>query len=424
MSHPLASLRHVYDVEPPTGSAGDPATPGDSVEAELLRGMRRVLDARPAASPSESVVQAVLDQARSASSAARPLYAAYESTAPLTGEAEVLRQSRTVLDRALASRPRPRPSAEVEALILARAADASSVTRDAAPDTLELTPVAAAYGLATSDSAEAALLGSTRDALDRLPTHQPDASTLDAILAQAALAPSPREASPAVAPDRAAAAPASRRRRAGGLWAGSVALLAVALIALVAFPFGEPETETDAALSPVASLAQDAELAPADDEADAVDSSREAAPQTSAPLAMGPATGLVQRSAPRGPSASDLTPVRAERRATSPSTLAQPPSTSSETEIVPADASLVDASQASSGTVPEWDVSDDVRLLSLRLQELRRQNQGLTWDQPAEAFGAPATTNSTQPGVRAVREGSAPARAQVRVRSDSARSNQ
>ncbi|MEO0559948.1 MAG: hypothetical protein AAF170_17405 [Bacteroidota bacterium] len=458
MSHPLASLRHVYDVEPPTGSAGDPPTAGDPVETELLRGMRRVLDARPSFSPSESAAQAVLDEAIAASSTAQPLYAAYASTSPLTGEAEVLRQSRTLLDRAIASHPPPRPSSDVEALILARAAEASSVARDAAPDAIELAPIAAAYGLATSTGVEAALLASTRDALDRLPTrqpdasaldavraeaafvattrdaldrlptHQPDASTLEAILAQAALASAPHEASPAqtTAPDRAAAAPSDRRRRMGGIWIGSAALMAVVLIGVFAFPFGETGVDTESALADAAPVAAQSEPAPSDADAGAVELAEEVTPNASAPFAAASPARVVQRSAPRGPSASELTPVRAERGATNDFTASSLPSVPSEAdaasfeEAVPASATQA----GEGGAVPQWDVSDDVRLLSLRLQELRRQNEGLAWDEPAEAFGAPVATESVQPGIQAVREGAAPARAQVRVRSDSARSNQ
>ena len=418
MSHPLAPLRHVYDVEPPTGSAGDPATLGDPVETELLRGMRRVLDARPSDSPSESVIAAVLDRATSASASAQSLYDAYAASAPLTGEAELLRQSREVLDRARVSRPQPRPSDAVEALILARAADATQVQRDVVPESLELAPVAAVYGLATNDSAEAALLGSTRDALDRLPIHQPDASTLDAILAQAALASSPSkpEAIVQVAPDRVAVAPAARRRRMGGIWAGSAALVAVALIAVFAFPFDEA-VETEAVLADASPVAAQAEQAPTDADADVVELAEESLPAASAPLAAVPPARIVQRTAPRGPSASDVTPVRAERRAASPR-----PASPSVAATPLEEAALADAASNSAST-PEWDVSDDVRLLSLRLQELRRQNQGLSWDEPAEAFGAPAASGTTQPGIQAVREGAVPARALVRVRSDSARSN-
>ncbi|GAB5534553.1 MAG: hypothetical protein Rubg2KO_08020 [Rubricoccaceae bacterium] len=452
MSHPLAPLRHVYDVEPPTGSAGDPATLGDPVETELLRGMRRVLDARSTSSPGAPTLQNVLDQALAASSSAQALYTACESSTPLDGEAELLRQSLTVLDRAIASSPRSRPSADAEALVLARAAEASRIVRDDVPDVSELTPVAAAYGLATSNNAEAALVASmrdaldrlptrqpdtsavdavraeaafvatTRDALDRLPTHQPAASTLDAILAQAALASAPRESAPVVAPaaDRAAAAPRERRRRTGGIWIGSAALMAVVLIGVFAFPFGDSELDAGSALADAAPVAVPSEPTPTDSEADAVELAEESVPD--APLAAASPARMVQRSAPRGPAASDVTPVRAERRIASPLAAAPPPSPSAEASF--ADVDLVSATPAQEGgTVPEWDVSDDVRLLSLRLQELRRQNEGLAWDEPAEAFGAPATTGSTQPGIQAVREG-APARAQVRVRSDSARSNQ
>ena len=60
---------------------------------------------------------------------------------------------------------------------------------------------------------------------------------------------------------------------------------------------------------------------------------------------------------------------------------------------------------------PAWDTPDDVRALSLRLRTL--DDDALAWDEPAEAFGAPAPASlDATPGVQAVRAG-APARARV-----------
>ena len=452
MPNPLAPLRHVYDVEPPT-PAGDPAPPADPVETALLGQMRHVLDACPSESPRRAAVEAVLDRAAAgstahaslgslsraldaqpsespsdaavgavlaraadASSSTQSVRDAYAATGPLAGEAEVLRQSRLVLDRAVATRPHSRPSSDVEALVLARAADASGVVPDAVPSDLALRPVAAAYGLATEAGVEATLLASTSDALQRLPVRQPEAATLDAVLAQAALASAPAEspadAAPAPAADRAAAPLVASRRRSRGLWAGSAALLAAAIIAFVMFPTASPSNELEAVAS-VADL-------PADAESDSAPASAEpatpVAPQPAPALAAAaPAPRVVQRTAPRGPSASELTPVRAQR-AVSP-----PPAAGPTSPRAPDTEALAD--ELATASVPAWDVEDDVRVLSLRLQELRRQNQGLAWDESAEAFGAPASGASATPGIQAVREGAAPARAQIRVRADSARSN-
>ena len=421
MSHPLAPLRHVYDEEPPL-TAGDPAADAP-VETALLDQMRRVLDARPAASPSGAALDAVAERARTASRAAGPLYAAYAASAPLDGEAEVLRQSRVALDRAIASQPRPRPSDDVEARILARAAEASGLERDAAPADPALAPVAAAYGLAGAGDAvsvEATLLASTRVALGRLPIAQPDAATLDAILAQAALASAParpQTAPPGPAADRRAAdrraAPLTSRRR-SGIWAGTAAVLAAVVAAVLFFPSAPSGTEsvTESA-SPLAAVA-DVSAKPEADVAGASEESVAAPPADPAPVAS--AARTLARTAPRGPAASDPAPPAgpppvAARRAASAGIAAATPRSD--------EASALDV-----GTATAWDVDDDVRLLSLRLQELRRQNEGLAWDEPAEAFGAPAPDGTRLPGVQAVREGAAPARARVRVRSDSARIDQ
>ena len=453
MPHPLAPLRHVYDVEPPT-PAGDAASPADPVETALLGEMRRVLDARPREAPSRSAVEAVLDRAAARSAAhpaldavgraldaqpkaspsdaaleavlaraaaaslpAQSVRDAYAATGPLAGEAEVLRQSRLVLDRAVALHPRPRPSSDVESRILARAAEASAVVPDDAPSDLALRPVAAAYGLATEPGVEAALLASTSDALQRLPRRQPDAATLDAVLAQAALASASPAAPPAArapAADRAAAPLASRRRR-RGVWAGSAALLAAVVIAFLMVPTGPPSIEAESVAEPADLAAADAPApapapAPAEPEADAA-----AAPPAPALAAAVPAPRVVQRTAPRGPSAPEFTPVQASRPAA--------PSASPTARSAPEAATLAAERAPAPASVPAWDVDDDVRLLSLRLQELRRQNEGLAWDESAEAFGAPAGAAGATPGVQVVREGAAPARAQIRVRADSARSN-
>lgn len=65
-----------------------------------------------------------------------------------------------------------------------------------------------------------------------------------------------------------------------------------------------------------------------------------------------------------------------------------------------------------------WNAPDDVRLLSLRLRQLREQNEGLTWDEPAAPLGAPSAVGVSQmtPGVQAVREESSPVRVRVRMR--------
>jgi hypothetical protein len=70
---------------------------------------------------------------------------------------------------------------------------------------------------------------------------------------------------------------------------------------------------------------------------------------------------------------------------------------------------------------PSWEVDDDLRALSLRLQELDRETEGVVLGGASEAFGMPAVgpTSALAPGVQAVREGAPPAR--VRYRPDSSR---
>ena len=194
------------------------------------------------------------------------------------------------------------------------------------------------------------------------------------------------------------------------------------------FPTGSPTDELED-VAAVADLPAEAETEPSPAPAP-VELATPAVPQPAPALAaVTPAPRVVRRTAPRGPSASEFTPVRAQR-AVSP-----PPAASPASRSVPEAEALADGQPrpggelatvpaAVSASVPAWDVDDDVRVLSLRLQELRRQNQGLVWDESAEAFGAPADAAGAAPGVQTVREGAAPTRAQIRVRADSARSNQ
>ncbi|MEM6326602.1 MAG: hypothetical protein AAF791_05735 [Bacteroidota bacterium] len=352
-----------------------------STEAVVLAQSLHALDALPPYHPDASRIEGAEAEAERATFAA---VAVLESGAmPATPEAEILRQSVDALE----SLPAYAPSDAALAAVLARAHEAS------------VHPVRVAYGDAEGpETAEVALLAQSRQALDALPSYAPTTEAVAAVLAAASAAvlasvPSGSRR----APDR-AARPAERTKRRAGVWAG-VATLAAGVLAVVLL------------LLPPASVSSGADLVADAETATAPLSPAPAspAPETEAdeivaeaPLVVAvPPPQVVQRRAPRGPSANGFVPV-AER---SPVVAAVPTPTEESADLASADAPVP----------PDWDAGDDLRLLSLRLRQLREQNAGIEWDEPSVAFGAadPSAAGAT-PGVQAVREG-APAGA-VRVR--------
>ncbi len=467
MSDVLSPLRHVYDVDP-TGPA---LVPGDTGYAEhvALHGVRSLLDGLPREAPAPGVITAVEARAADAAVGLAAVRAVYDG-GPITDsvEAEALRQSRALLDaaapplrpsadaitailaraaeaideidlfegaspveqalyvqslaaldrlarprpdagviaaveakatessafdpfgavvaRAFAQRPQPRPSAEATTAILARAAEAMETE----PDLFD-----------GASAVETALYAQTLHALDRLARPRPDDAALDAVRRAAATASAEAARLPAaparVAEDRPAVPAvmlaASRSRRApAGAWLGGAALVLAALVAAVVLPFGGVADEAPA----LAEVVSTEEAAP-----------RQVVQPQTRDADAAPTPSL---SAPPSPtmSAPGFAPVAEVRRAatrTSDPAISEP---------------LAAASRAADRPTktPAWEASDDVRALSLRLQEL--DDVALAWDEPSEAIGTPATaTLGNNPGLQSVREGAAPARARLRTDSSS-----
>ncbi|MEM1054946.1 MAG: hypothetical protein AAGI52_05425 [Bacteroidota bacterium] len=350
-------------------------------EGELLRQSVAALNALPAYSPSDDALAAVFARAEAESSA--PILAAFgDAPSDESPEAVLLAQSVAALD----SLPSYAPSEDTLAAVLAHAHAAS------------VAPVLAAYGEAEMEATpEMALLTQSREALDTLPSYAPGGEALAAVLAAAAVHTS-------------GGASARPRRRATdrgavvsgrtGVWAG-MATLAVAVIAAVVFlrPPAElapaqPETVEEVPAE-VGSFAE-AALALPETDPDAAG--------VAPPVVATPEQQIPVRRAPRGPSAEGVTPV-VERRAPDPVASA------------PAQADLVaEADDDLTEAATNWDAGDDLRLLSLRLRQLREQNEGVGWDTPSVAFGdAGSDPAGTTPGVQAVREG--PPAGAIRMRS-------
>lgn len=473
MSDALTPLRRAYGVEAPVGlplagadRTGPPGAGGPSgddapspAETALLLQTRTAVAATVAAQnrqPDLAVVAAILAEAARTSAEALAPFAAVRTLYGLprtrsggepatssgtVAETALLAQSRMAVEHA--ARPH-RPSDAVVSAVLARAADASRMAPapDSAVTSPALAPLAVAYGLPLAAAArvpasvETALLVQTRSLLDTAPASAgPSEAAVAAVLARAAARPTPRAAAEQpslVAADRSPIRAARSARRVGA-WASGAVLAVALVVVLLPRSAGAPEAPTVGsslagvrpvpsveradnaadsgapAASPVADLIAAAPTsAPVQALAAAPDPSVLAASPAFTPLdVQGPAA---PRPSIRVPSPAPPPPVPARAEAPLPSSraaLSQAPTTALASTAVSAEADK------------SWDAPDDVRVLSLRLQELRRGNAGLGWDASAEAFGAPTTgpTGAT-PGLRNVRETVPAGRLRLRTEPD------
>ena len=350
------------------------------VEAAVLDQSLQVLDRAERPAPRADVLEAVLAFAANHSDALAAVRRVYVGEPGGDAvEVAVLEQTRDALDRAFASRPQPRPSADVVDAVLARAAEASA---------LEVTPALEGAPV------EAALLAQSYLALDRLPRSSASPAVLDAVRVAAATATA--ESAPATAPAAVPTPmlPSSRPSRWGaGWWAGAGALVLAAVVAVVALPQGGAGDAT-----PEIAAVAVAETEPAEefgqDAATPIDTRQDTDLEAPvAPSAPGPAVASA--------AISGFIPVAesvARRPAPRTARSAEPPAVTQ----APSAAAAVAAS------APAWDTPDDVRALSMRLEELDLED-AFDWEEPAETFGVPAArARTSSPGVQAVRDGAAP----------------
>jgi hypothetical protein len=425
----LTPLRAAYDEAPPP-AAGSPAF----AEYALLRTTREALDHLPRPTPPAEVATAILAAARApappaveAADLLLPLRAAYgEAEAPAPGtpahaEYALLHTTRQALDRLPAEAP---PAAAAAAVMAAASADTLAPLRaayDEAPPPAAGSPAFAEY----------ALLRTTRVALDRLPRPAPPADALAAVTAAAAGRPATPARRPARAADRAADRAAAPARRAlPQRWpALATATLALALFVSVGLwvngrgdvapapemAAAEEVAPTEQAIPPSADLFA-AEIAP---EAAPEAAPRDGSQPTAAPARRPAEAGAFAAASPPPPPVPAAPPpaeaaARGERARTA---ARRTPGVG----LVAADQQPVTTATtalAAPGPAPAaaWEAGDDVRLLSLRLQALREQADGLGWDAPPAPLGGGAAGDAaTLPGVQAVRAGAAPARVDVRM---------
>lgn len=425
-----------YARQPLLAAYGEAAPPAadDPRHAEyaLLQGTRVVLDRMPKPRPDPPVLDAVEAAAREAALAPlRHAYGEAEGTPPAPGEPgyaeyELLRSTRAALD----ALPRVRPDASVLDAV------------KAAAKARALRPVMAAYGEAEAPAAgdlqhaEYALLQSTREVLSRAPKARPDAAVVAAISAAAAgatavpVAPARPAARPPApgGPRPAADRPARGRVLPFGrlpAWVGTAAMLVIIATAgiwgLNERPTRTPSPEPSAQVAPVPEAEEQASSDPAAPRSPAPgeDLVAQAAPPTSGPPP-GPmaAEGRARGAAPPPPAAPAPRP---QARA--------PQESAAALAARAAEPSLHDTASAGRGAdeegmpVAAWEAGADVRLLSLRLQQLAETSEGLSWDAPPIPFGAAgALAGERLEGVQAV--GAGPAHIEVRMRTTPAdRSN-
>lgn len=427
----LDPIRHAYGE-----AAGAPPAPGEPGHAEhrLLQSTREVLDRMPRPRPDAAVLDAVAAAARDAT-ALVPLRAAFGETPPpasdAPGHAEYVLLQSTLA--ALDTLPPARPdAATLDAVKAAATAHA-------------LRPVQAAYGEAEPPAAddpqhaEYALLQSTRDVLDRTPKPRPDAGVIAALAAaakQSAVPPPPtvaplapvrpvasRPAAPRPAADRPARILPFGRLPA---WVGTAAMLIV--VASVGIwmlnerpPEGAaPERTAEAQAEPDAQDAAPPEGAAAPDmaalsPAPPAESFAQAAPP--APLSPAPANAPAPRAAP----SPRLSAGAGRGEGTRPRAVVPPPPPVSN-EPFDAAAAVVQGEQTTRATVASrsadeaapgaWESGEDVRLLSLRLQQIAETSEGLGWSAPPAPFGE---AGSGEP-LEGVRADAPPGRVEVRMR--------
>ncbi len=430
MNDGLNPIKHVYGEEP----AGTPPVPGtpEYAEFEALRTMKEALDGLPQPLPTANSVDAIKDAA--VAETLLPLRHVYgEEVAALNpddarfAEYELLRTTKSALDTL------PRVSADASVLDAVKMAASAQV----------LVPLQAAYGETeapgtdSEQHAEYVLLDSMRAALGQLPSSRPDASVVAAVLAAA----KPGAPAMKVASDRPARSASIVRRWTPAL-AMAASLVVVAVTGLWVVETFQPGEQADS------QLVADAQHSPSDEanafttpaepdeaqeEASEADFSGSVAGSGQPTVSRDRLDGLVAERSTSAVGRTQSAGARLERRSAA-QTPPPPPAPArevdglAESEVLMADvASGFDDADTNKPVpaVSEWEEREDVRVLSLRLNQLANSSEGLSWDEPPTPLGAagPATSGAME-GIRPVRSGPATGRVDVQMRSSEQRDDQ
>lgn len=409
-----------------------------SVEGTLLRTTLSAVERASRPAPPAEVVARVVAAARDAANssdlaALRAALSGERAAGELSAERALLQTTIQALD----ALPRSTPPPDVVASIVEAAG--------AAARSSELSPVRAAVGLAAGRAGvEEQILRTTWEAVERMPRSAPPVSAVQAVLSAASAAvPTPlREAA---ALRRAADRPAAPRyalsyRRFAYLTA---ALAFVGFVGVGLWASGDGRRDSGQSIASLdeqpARMADGVPEASAESDASVVpEISEGAAPPTDDLIASDLDRPAANSRAPRASDAfRNAEPAFARPAATPP-----PPPTPAEVperEGLSRDERLAARPTAPTGAgvglaavsdrpaspgaglagapsvTPAWEAGSDVRLLSLRLQELQEGASGLAWDEPPSPLGAAESGAAAPAGFNAVGTSTAPARFQVRV---------
>ncbi|MDX1439917.1 MAG: hypothetical protein R3284_08450 [Rubricoccaceae bacterium] len=412
----LDPIRRVYSV-PADGEKPDSLDSNETPESQyaeqnLLSSTKSLLDAWPRQAPPASSVEKVKDAAFA--HLLEPMLSAYgkaEAVPPESGdpnfvEYELLRTTIAALDGI------PPQFADEEDVAAVKAMAAAHV----------LAPVRKVYGEDTEGvaivagtplHAEYELLKTTKEAVDGLPKSRPDASVLRAISAAAV------QGAPAlrVASDRSA-----KRSRTSLIprLALAASLVIVAVSGVWMLQQGGQQTAEEIAQ---ANPERPSSATPPLEQDTFADNDPRGEAEAGLSQATSPPVETRERQeAFRGGPNPAVSPERDFSPAASRSDAFLGESAGSAQEVQLAGAVATDELADTNlpvATVSEWEAGEDVRLLSLRLQQLANSSEGLDWDESPTPFGAAeqdagAAENS---GIRAVNAGQ-PVRGNVQVRSN------
>lgn len=418
MNDALDPIRHLYRDDAPAETPLPDGSP--SVEYTLLAGTKSVLDQMPRQVPDKATLDAV--KAAAAAHTLDPLrdvYSDAEGSIPSGVEHALLASTKSLLE----AQPRVRPDVAVVEAVLALAAQHT------------LGPLRHAYGDTEgsrvpdgAQQAEYELLVSTKAVLEAQPRQRPAASVLAAI-ATAAGATGAAVMAPAAAGARAADRPAqSRGSRRWGAWIGSAAaLMIVAVSGLWALQNG-PTSDLSLQAAAPSEVQADAERSDTPlTEEEATRPFQEESFAVATPPSVGP-TLTPERQAVLGrvePSVRAAAPPVVRLASPQDGVVGrreQETPALENTSAFEGDLAVAGDDVAGAGlgeavqTVASWEAGEDVRVLSLRLQQLAASNEGLDWDDPVVPLGATGGA-AADPGIRSVRDGVTPSRVEARMRS-------
>lgn len=378
-------------------------------EARTMSELMTIASRVPGSSPSAHAVETVLEKAREASEGAAGEVSVsrsygdklaslraviYDGEVPAKGtpayaEYQMLKQALDALERLPAASPRAETILSVEsaaaALHTAETEKAAALMRAALGE----------EGISDEAKPEVEALRSTLDATARASRPSPSEAAVSAVLAEAKRR---RRVPVGMLPgevDRPATRPvATASRFSWQRWAGvAVVLLASTFALLVMRPWS---TSVEGEQLSATQQPQEGDLAGEETTAgmEEVQPGERAETQSQPDLARSDAPSGPQVAAANESSSVSAVPgepVPSERE----DALSEGPSPAPSEEEAPSDVGEVaarvdDANTTRQGAPREdvsWEASEDVRALSLRLQELREQNEGLEWGEPAVALG-------------------------------------